>query len=599
MITSNLKKLEFYFTNIIIALLISLPVLEVVARFFGTTAITSSRMVVQHLTLWVGFFGAVLASSRGKLLSLSSSNLFEPESSFSIKHFIAKSTSLIILISLFWGSLQLVTVEYQYPVNISPLISRWFAQSIMPISLMLMSVILFFKSYSSLKNRFTLIISILLFLLIVSIPQVRESSVTLWFSFFSIIFSLFYGLPIFLGLGGIAALLFWFDWTPLSAISAETYRIVVSPTLPTIPLFTIAGFLLAESKSSIRLLSLFQALFGWIPGGTPIVLVIICGFFTAITGGSGVTILALGGLLMPMLIKDGFSKDFSLGLITVSGSIGLLFPPSLPLIIYGVTAGVSIKSIFLGGIIPGLLILVIVASWAIFSSKRQSVAVYDFKINNIKSALIESKWEIAIPFIIMFGIFGGYMTLVETAAISALYVLFITVVIYRDISFSKVGNILIDCCALIGGVLIILGVAMGLTSYIIDAEVPMTLLEWVKTNISSKYIFLILLNVFLLIVGCMMDIFSATIIVVPLIKPIAAYFGIDPIHLAIIFIANLELGFLTPPVGMNLFLSSYRFEEPMSNIYKSTLPFFVVMLLSVIAITYIPIYHYFFIIFTI
>ena len=589
MITSNLKKLEFYFTNIIITLLISLPVLEVVARFFGTTAITSSRMVVQHLTLWVGFFGAVLASSRGKLLSLSSSNLFEPERSFSIKHFIAKSTSLIILISLFWGSLQLVTVEYQYPVNISPLISRWFAQSIMPISLMLMSVILFFKSYSSLKNRFTLLISILLFLSIVSIPQVRESSVTLWFSFFSIIFSLFYGLPIFLGLGGIAALLFWFDWTPLSAISAETYRIVVSPTLPTIPLFTIAGFLLAESKSSIRLLSLFQALFGWIPGGTPIVLVIICGFFTAITGGSGVTILALGGLLMPMLIKDGFSKDFSLGLITVSGSIGLLFPPSLPLIIYGVTAGVSIKSIFLGGIIPGLLILAIVASWAIFSSKRQSVAVYDFKINNIKSALIESKWEIAIPFIIMFGIFGGYMTLVETAAISALYVLFITVVIYRDISFSKVGNILIDCCALIGGVLIILGVAMGLTSYIIDAEVPITLLEWVKTNISSKYIFLILLNVFLLIVGCMMDIFSATIIVVPLIKPIAAYFGIDPIHLAIIFIANLELGYLTPPVGMNLFLSAYRFDESMKSVYTSTMPFYFVMLFCVILITYFPI----------
>ena len=589
MITSNLKKLEFYFTNIIIALLISLPVFEVVARFFGTTAITSSRMVVQHLTLWVGFFGAVLASSRGKLLSLSSSNLFESESSFNIKHFIAKSTSLIILISLFWGSLQLVTVEYQYPVNISPLISRWFAQSIMPISLMLMSVILFFKSYSSLKNKFALSISILLFLSIVSIPQVRESSVTLWFSFFSIIFSLFYGLPIFLGLGGIAALLFWFDWTPLSAISAETYRIVVSPTLPTIPLFTIAGFLLAESKSSIRLLSLFQALFGWIPGGTPIVLVIICGFFTAITGGSGVTILALGGLLMPMLIKDGFSKDFSLGLITVSGSIGLLFPPSLPLIIYGVTAGVSIKSIFLGGIIPGLLILVIVASWAIFSSKRQSVVVYGFKINNIKSALIESKWEIAIPFIIMFGIFGGYMTLVETAAISALYVLFITVIIYRDISFSKVGNILIDCCALIGGVLIILGVAMGLTSYIIDAEVPMTLLEWVKTNISSKYIFLILLNVFLLIVGCMMDIFSATIIVVPLIKPIAAYFGIDPIHLAIIFIANLELGYLTPPVGMNLFLSAYRFDESMKSVYTSTMPFYFVMLFCVILITYFPI----------
>ena len=546
-------------------------------------------MIVQHLTLWIGFFGAVIASRRGKLLSLASSSLFNYDDMIHWKDYIAKLMTIIIILVLAYGSISLIMIEMKYPIKIAPLIPRWFAQIIMPLSFLLMALVLFNKSYKNRNDKFLLLLGIVITFIFFQIPIIRESSIFLLLGILFIIFSLYKGSPIFAGLGGLAAILFWQDWTPLSAIPAETYRIVVSPTLPTIPLFTIAGYLLAESRSSERLLFLFRSIFGWIPGGTPVILVIICGFFTAITGGSGVTILALGGLLMPMLVSEGYSKSFSLGLITVSGSLGLLFPPSLPMIIYGVTAGVSIKSIFLGGILPGILMLSIVAIWAILSSKNQSVKTVKFDFNVIKSSLLQSKWELAIPILILFGIFGGYMTLVETAAITSFYVFFITVFIYKDIKIKDIGSILLDCSALIGGVLIILGVAMGLTSYIVDAQVPMILLEWVKVSISSKYMFLILLNIFLLIVGCMMDIFSAIIIVVPLIKPIALYFGIDPVHLAIIFIANLELGYLTPPVGMNLFLSAYRFDESMKTVYQSTLPFYIVMLFCVILITYFPI----------
>ena len=586
---SKINNLEKYFTCFIISFLILIPLIEVIARLFGTTGITSSRMIVQHLTLWIGFFGAVIASRRGKLLSLASSSLFNYDDMIHWKDYIAKLMTIIIILVLAYGSISLIMIEMKYPIKIAPLIPRWFAQIIMPLSFLLMALVLFNKSYKNRNDKFLLFLGIIITFIFFQIPIIRESSIFLLLGILFIIFSLYKGSPIFAGLGGLAAILFWQDWTPLSAIPAETYRIVVSPTLPTIPLFTIAGYLLAESRSSERLLFLFRSIFGWIPGGTPVILVIICGFFTAITGGSGVTILALGGLLMPMLVSEGYSKSFSLGLITVSGSLGLLFPPSLPMIIYGVTAGVSIKSIFLGGILPGILMLSIVAIWAILSSKNQSVKTVKFDFNVIKSSLLQSKWELAIPILILFGIFGGYMTLVETAAITSFYVFFITVFIYKDIKIKDIGSILLDCSALIGGVLIILGVAMGLTSYIVDAQVPMILLEWVKVSISSKYMFLILLNIFLLIVGCMMDIFSAIIIVVPLIKPIALYFGIDPVHLAIIFIANLELGYLTPPVGMNLFLSAYRFDESMKTVYQSTLPFYIVMLFCVILITYFPI----------
>ncbi|MBT5175534.1 MAG: TRAP transporter large permease subunit [Candidatus Marinimicrobia bacterium] len=585
----NIKSIEQYFTLFVFVALVFLPAAEVISRLFGTTGVVASSVLVQHFTLWIGFAGAVVAARRNKLLSLTTTPLFEPESKINWFKFIGKVTTLFIILALAFGSWELVKVEMAYPVKIAPLLPRWGAQMVMPVGFILIAIHLFMNGYEGWKNRGLLIIGLILIVAITRIELFQDSIIFMWIGIIFILFSLYKGAPIFIGLGGLAILFFWQEYTPLSAIPAETYRIVVSPTLPTIPLFTLAGYILAESKASERLVKLFRALFGWIPGGTPVVLVLLCGFFTALTGGSGVTILALGGLLFPLLIREGYSKHFSLGLITVAGSLGLLFPPSLPLIIYGVTAAVSVKAIFLAGIIPGFLRVAMIGGWAVWQGKVQSVKRHKLNFHDIKTSLWEAKWEAVIPFFILFGIFGGYTTLVETAAMTTVYVFIVEVLIYNDLNWRDIKKIILDCSTLIGGVLIILGVAMGLTSYMVDAQIPMQLLAWVKTTISSKIVFLLMLNIFLLAVGCMMDIFSAIIIVVPLITPLGAYFGIDPIHLAIIFIANLELGFLTPPVGMNLFLSAYRFDEDMPTIYKSTLPFFMVMLLSVLIITYIPI----------
>ena len=585
----NIKSIEKYFTLFVFIALVLLPALEVITRLFGTTGVVASPVLVQHLTLWIGFAGAVIAARRNKLLALTREPLFAVNPTITWSKFLAKIITAFLVLALAYGSWELVKIEMAYPVNIAPFLPRWVAQLVMPIGLFLIAVHLIMNGYDKWRNRGILLAGVIFLSQVDRFDSLRESSIFMWVSILLILFAIYKGAPIFIGLGGLAILFFWQDYTPLSAIPAEAYRIVVSPTLSTIPLFTLAGYILAESRASERLFRLFRASFGWIPGGTPIVLVLLCGFFTALTGGSGVTILALGGLLYPLLMKEGYSKEFSLGLITVAGSLGLLFPPSLPLIIYGVTAAVSVKTIFLAGIVPGFLRVVMIGGWAVWQGKAQHIKRHKFNLTEIKKSIIETKWEAMIPFFILFGIFGGFTTLVETAALTVVYVFIIEVFVYKDLKSKDLRKIILDCSTLIGGVLIILGVAMGLTSYLVDAQVPFKLLAWVKTFISSKLVFLLMLNIFLLAVGCMMDIFSAIIIVVPLIAPLGAYFGIDPVHLAIIFIANLELGFLTPPVGMNLFLSAYRFDENMPTIYKSTLPFFMVMLLSVLAITYIPI----------
>jgi tripartite ATP-independent transporter DctM subunit len=585
----NIKSIEKYFTLFVFIALVLLPALEVITRLFGTTGVVASPVLVQHLTLWIGFAGAVIAARRNKLLALTREPLFAVNPTINWSKFLAKIITVFLVLALAYGSWELVKIEMAYPVNIAPFLPRWVAQLVMPIGLFLIAVHLIMNGYDKWRNRGILLAGVIFLSQVDRFDSLRESSIFMWVSILLILFSIYKGAPIFIGLGGLAILFFWQDYTPLSAIPAEAYRIVVSPTLSTIPLFTLAGYILAESRASERLVRLFRASFGWIPGGTPIVLVLLCGFFTALTGGSGVTILALGGLLYPLLMKEGYSKEFSLGLITVAGSLGLLFPPSLPLIIYGVTAAVSVKTIFLAGIVPGFLRVVMIGGWAVWQGEAQHIKRHKFNLTEIKKSIIETKWEAMIPFFILFGIFGGFTTLVETAALTVVYVFIIEVFVYKDLKSKDLRKIILDCSTLIGGVLIILGVAMGLTSYLVDAQVPFKLLAWVKMFISSKLVFLLMLNIFLLAVGCMMDIFSAIIIVVPLITPLGAYFGIDPVHLAIIFIANLELGFLTPPVGMNLFLSAYRFDENMPTIYKSTLPFFMVMLLSVLAITYIPI----------
>jgi len=566
-----------------------LPVIETIARLFGTNIIPASQAIVQHCTLWIGFLGAVLAARRNKLLALTREPIFNQEGSLHLGRWIAKTMSFLIIISLAWGSFYLLKIEYKFPFEIAPNIPRWAAMVIMPVGFTLMAVQIYFKSYKQHIHRVTLIISGVFFAIISVTETVQEAVPVVWIGLGLILIALIYGAPIFTGLGGAAVLLFWSDFTSISAIPAEAYRIVVAPTLPTIPLFTLAGYLLAESNASTRLVNVFRSLFGWIPGGTPVIVVLLCGFFTALTGGSGVTILALGGLLLPLLVKEGYSKTFALGLITVSGSIGLLFPPSLPVIIYGVRAGISVKNVFIAGLMPGTLLIVMISTWAFIQGRHQKVKIHVFDPKKALKVCLETSWELVIPVLILLGVFAGYTNLVETAAIIVLYVFIIEFFVYKDITLNQLPSIIIDCATLIGGVLIIIGIAMGLTSYLVDAQIPMQLLAWVKAAISSKYFFLLMLNIFLLVAGCLMDIFSAIIVIVPLIKPLGAHFGVEPFHLAIIFIANMELGFLTPPVGMNLFLAAYRFNEDMPRIYRAILPFFIVKLVAVALITYIPI----------
>lgn len=405
----------------------------------------------------------------------------------------------------------------------------------------------------------------------------------------SIIILALLGVPLFaiIGLAGLVA--YHYADLDSAGIFIELYRVASSPTLIAIPLFTLAGFIMAESKTPQRLARLSQCYLGGIPGGVPTAVMVACAFFTAFTGASGVTIIALGGLFYPLLLKEKYSKDFSLGLMTSSGSLGLLFPPSLPLILYGLIAQVSINELFLAGIVPGLLMIGILGLYSMWMNVKFKITKIPFDIKQARSALREAAWEVPLPFIIVFGIYFGVFTVTEAAAVTVVYVLIIESWIYKDIHPARdLPKLMINSMLLVGTILIILGTAMGFTSYLVDEQVPMQVLEFMQQYIGDQLTFLIVLNVLLLIVGCMMDIFSALIIVVPLIIPIAKSFDVNMVHLGIIFLTNLEIGYSTPPVGINLFIASSRYSEPVLRLYRATLPFLGLRLAGLLIITYFP-----------
>ena len=402
-------------------------------------------------------------------------------------------------------------------------------------------------------------------------------------------FTILLGTPLFVGVGGMALALFAAAGISLTAVMVEMYRLVSSPALIALPLFAFAGSLLAESRSATRLVALSQAWFGWLPGGLAIVALTASALFTALSGGSGITILALGGLLYPMLLSDHYSDRFALGLVTTSGSLGILFPPSLPLIVYGLVSQARIDHLFIAGILPGLLLMLLLALYASIVGARARLPHRPWDPHMAWATLWEAKWEILLLPLILIGIYGGFFTAGEVAAIVAAYVLVVEVFIYRDLSLTRdVPRIMVESTMLVGGILIILGTALGLTSFLIDQQVPMRLLGIFEQTITSRTVFLILLNLFLLVVGCLMDILSATIVFVPLILPVAKVFDVDPIHLGIIFLANLEIGYSTPPIGMNLFLSSLRFNKPIITLYRASVPFLVIYLIALMIITYVP-----------
>ena len=403
------------------------------------------------------------------------------------------------------------------------------------------------------------------------------------------------GAPLFAIIVSSALLGFRAEEVDLQVVTIEIYRLAEMPILLAIPLFTFAGYLLGESNAPHRLVRLTNALLGWLDGGLAIVALAACALFTAFTGASGVTIVALGALLYPALREANYPDRFSLGLVTTSGSLGLLFAPALPLILYGIVAQqmkvdppVRIEDLFAAGLIPGLMMVAMLSAYAIWKVRGRTKSREPFTWNEAFGAIREASWEIPLPIVVLGGIYSGTFALSEAAAVTAIYALVVEVGIRREIPLAKLPGVMRESMVLVGAIMIILGVSLASTNYLIDTEVPARLFELVRARVDSPFVFLILLNVFLLSLGMVLDIFSAIVIMVPIILPIAIGYGIHPIHLGIIFLANMQIGYITPPVGMNLFIASHRFERPVIEVYRATIPFFIILLISVLLITYVP-----------
>ena len=409
-----------------------------------------------------------------------------------------------------------------------------------------------------------------------------------------IIMAAIIGAPLFTVILSGAGLGFWLSEIDLMVLPIELFRLSENTLLIALPLFSFAGFLLSESRTADRLVSLSSAALGWLPGGMILISLLACAFFTMLTGGSGVTIVALGALLVPALKQAGYGDKFALGLVTTSGSLGLLLPPAIPLILYGIVAqqmdvaNVDIQDLFIAGFLPALLMIFALWGYGLWANRKQTVPLIPFHFATLLTEINKSKWELAIPFIVLGGLLSGWLVISDIAAITALYVLIVEVFIYREIQLRALPRIAAEAMKMVGGILLILGVALAFTNLLVDLEVPAQVFEFIQANIQSKWAFLICLNIGLLLLGAVLDIFAALIIIVPLILPVAMQYGIDPVHLGIIFVANMQIGYFTPPVGMNLFIASYRFKRSITELYAATIPMMFVLMSVVLLITFWP-----------
>jgi tripartite ATP-independent transporter DctM subunit len=587
-VTRRLAIFEDLVASLSLLAMAVLPLLEIILRRFFGIGIPGSGPIVQHLTLWVGFLGAAIAAREGKLLALASGTLIPAGRFRRGTEIFASGVAAFVATILAWGGMDLALSESTSGSTIGAGIPTWVAQLVLPLGFALIAVRQVFRAGDGWNPRILVALGIVAAAAVLAFPGLIEGHPA-WPWLLVIVAAGALGTPIFVILGGAAVILFMTEGITPAAVLVETYALSVSPTLPAIPLFTLAGFLLAEGRASERLLRVFRAWFGWIPGGTAVVCAFLCSFFTVFTGGSGVTILALGGVLFPALVKDGYRERFALGLMTAAGSLGLLLPPALPLILYGVVAQIPIEDLFIGGILPGILLTAMIAAWGVREGIVSKAKRHPFRLREGLTSLWAAKWELAMPLVVLVAMFSGFATAVEAAALVAVYALVVQTAVHHDLSLRRDGlRVFTECTLVVGGVLIILGVAVGFTNYLVGAEVPARMLAWSQQHIGSKFVFLLVLNVFLLAVGWLMEMFAAIVVVVPLIVPLGAAFGINPVHLGIIFIANLELGFLTPLVGINIFLASYRFKRPVLEVCRAALPMMAILGVGVLLITYVP-----------
>lgn len=584
---SRLRRAENALCVAVLALMSVLPVVEVLMRETLGGGLPGSITIVQHMVMWISFLGAGLAARSDRLLALSTARFLPAVWEQRVRAATAMLGTAITAL-LCAASVQLVATDYRFGDMAAWGIPVWMFTAVMPVAFAVIALRLILRSAPHARGRLTAAAGLVLAGVLAFVPDAAIGTLV-WPLIALIIAGTALGLPIYAAIGGIALLLFWGEGTPVSAVPGEAYRMSTSPMLPAIPLFTLAGYILAAGGSSKRLLRLFTAAVGWMPGGLAVVVAVLLAFFTPLTGASGITILALGGLLLPMLVKSGYSETHSIGLVTVSGSIGMFLPPSLPVILYAYYAELDIHQMFIAGLVPGILLIAGIAAWGALGGGGERRQRSAFSGAQLLAALKQSKWELLLPVVIVLGIFGGFATLVEASAITVLYALFVECVVFRELHWRRdLPRVFVESATMIGGFMIILSVALGLTSYLIIAQIPSLVLSLVSSTISSPYVFLLALNLFLIVVGALMDIYSAIIVVVPLIAPMAAAYGIHPVHLGIVFLANMELGYLMPPMGENLFLSAFRFERSLPSVYRCVLPYVGIILVIILLITYLP-----------
>ncbi len=608
------------FVVVVLLAMVVLPVVASIWRRFTGQSIPSATVLVQHLTLWIGFLGALLATRYGKHLHLTTLDLFPEGRAREAVQVFTRWVSAAVTAVLAYASARLVHAEAETRMVVGG-VPFWWSMSVMPVALTAISVAFAWRAGPG-PRRWAmraagLGVVVLTFLWAeaalpgpgawpldaLGAPGRALSSVAaafgkvlgplaapgplVWTFGAAVVLAFLLGAPVFVGMAGLAMVLFVKDATPVAAVPTQTFTLVSSPTLAAIPLLTVAGYVLAEGGAAQRLVRAYRGLFGWMPGGLAVMAVAVAALFTTFTGASGVTILALGGLLLPSLLDDGYPEGFSVGLVTAAGSLGLLFPPSLPVILYGVVAGTAIEDLFIGGLVPGALMILLVAAYGVWMGVRCKAPRQAFRPGEALRSLWGAKWDLGLPTLVVVVVLSGFATIVEASAIAAAYALAVELLVFRELDpFRRLPRVLLDAGTLVGSVLILLGVALGLTSWFVDAEIPTQLVEWMTAHVKSPALFLLMLNVVLLVLGSVLEIYSAIVVVAPLVAPLGVAYGIDPIHLGVVFLANLELGFLLPPMGLNLFLSAQRFGKPLPFVYRKAFPFLVIMSVGVLLVTY-------------
>ncbi len=574
---------------------ILLPLVDAVGRPFGGFHVPGGATYLRHGVLWLSFLGGLLATRERKHLQLSTAEFLPEGKGRRALRAVVYGASAGIAALLAKASWAVVAVNRETAEVLTIGVPEWVSELVMPVGLGLIALRFVLQAGDTWGPRLgALAVAPVGFLLVYAPEGVVEH--LFWPGVGAVLAVAVFGAPVFIAMAGIAMLAFFDDGTPIVAMPLEIYRLIGSPTIPAIPLLTVCGYVLAESKASERLVRLFRAMFGWMPGGVAVLVAAVCAVFTAFTGGSGVTIIALGGLVYGILRDGDYPENFSLGLVTASGSLGLLFPPSLPVILYAVVVSssedfsVAAEDLYIAGIVPGVLLVALVALYGVWMGRKVEKNRPTFDARELMASLWESKWELSVP-IIVIGLFvSGVASMVEAAAAAALYSVVVECFITRDIHWRRdLPRVMAQAGVLVGAVLILLAAAFGLSYYVVaEALLPEIMLEWVTAHIQQPWVFLLALNALLLLLGAFLEIYSAIVIIPPVLAPLAAHYGIDPVHLGIIFLANLELGFISPPVGLNLFLAASRFEKPMVTLYRSVVPYLLILAAGVLLITYVP-----------